>query len=165
MKKLLTVLIAVCLTFTLFAQNSKALDEKYGFREAKFETSFYLFKNLQEVEKSYYKSTTEDLKLGRYALDEIYYGFYKNQLSTIFIKTKGYINSKGILSILQQAYGQGSQDNQYIEEYMWFGDKVGMVYRQNSITDGATVMMFSIKLMNSKEADEKQEAASAVKDL
>ena len=87
----------------------KALDEKYGFREAKFEMSLNSFKNLVEIEpnSNYYESPTENLKIGEYDLYSINYLFYKGQLSSINIVIKGSTNRDGVLKILQIAYGDG----------------------------------------------------------
>ena len=157
--------IIIMITISSFGQNLKALDDKYGFREAKFEMSKDSFKNLVEIEKNIYKSTIENLKLGDYDLDLIAYSFYKGQLSDILIKTKGYINSRGVLKILQTAYGNGYQSNEYIERYVWFGDKVTMSYNQNSITDDATIIIYSKKLSDMKKADEKNAASKATNEL
>jgi len=149
----------------IIGQNLKALDAKYGFREAKFEMPFSSFKNLVEVEPCCYKSTTENFKLGEYTLDRVVYFFYKDQLSLIMIDTEGYINSRGFLKILQEAYGEGSQSNKYIEKYYWFGEKVIMSYDQNSITDDATIFIRSRKLMDLEQADEKRANSEAAKKL
>ncbi|MEI6050819.1 MAG: hypothetical protein WCS03_18160 [Bacteroidota bacterium] len=168
MKNLTTILLLFFIPTILIGQNLKALDEKYGFREAKFEMPFDSFKNLVKNEKDFkdfYKSTNEDLNLGEYVLDRVYYGFYKGQLATIIIKTKGYTNSRGVLSIFQQAYGKGYKINQ-IEEYIWSGKKVYMSYDQDSIiTDDATIFIFSVKLTDLEEADKKRADSEAAKKL
>jgi hypothetical protein len=164
MKKLI-VLFFILLPFTSFSQNPKALDDKYGFREMKFETLFNSIKNLVKVEEGFYKSTTEDLKLGDYQLNEVVYSFYKDQLYIILIKVKGVINSNGVLKILQQAYGSGYQSNRYIESYLWNGQKTIMSYEQNSITGDATIFMWCKKLSDLKDADEKKANSEAAKKL
>ena len=148
------------LTLTSFSQNLKALDDKYGFREAKFEMSIDSIKNLAPTKESNcYKSTTENLKLGDYDLTEIVYIFYKGQLSSIMIKTNGYINSRGVLNVLQSAYGKGYKSNEYIEEYYWSGKKTIMVYDENSINHNATILLWS-KSMNQIEKADKENANS-----
>lgn len=126
---------------------------------------FSSFKNLVEVEKNYYKCTTEDLKLGNYKLSEVNYCFYKGQLSAITIDTKGYENSVGILKIFQVAYGKGTKSNEYIERYYWNGVKVLMLYEQNSITNDAVIFIWCNKLNALKEADEKKANEEASKKL
>ena len=158
-------LILVAMSLAAVGQNLKALDEKYGFRGAKFEMPFDSLKNLVEVEKGFYKSTDEDLNIGAYVLDEVIYHFYKNQLSTIIIYTKGISNSIGFLKILQEAYGSGYQNNRYIERYNWFGKKVSMSYEQNSITGDASIFIQSVPLSKQEQAEEKKAASEAAKKL
>lgn len=160
-------LMSAMLVFTLtsFSQNLATLDAKYGFREAKFEMPFDSFKNLVEVESQVYKSSTENLKLGDYDLKLIAYEFYDEQLSTITIKTEGYSNSRGVLKILQTAYGKGYQSNEYIERYFWFGEKVTMAYDQNSITDDATIIIWSNKIEGLKKANENNSNSKAASQL
>jgi hypothetical protein len=163
MKTILLSTVLMLFTTASFCQTLNALDEKYGFREAIFEMPKASFKNLVEVEKGFYTSTSENLTLGEYQIDKIVYKFYKDQLSLIMIKTKGYTNSTGILKILQTAYGKGYQSNEYVEEYSWRGSRVYMGYDQNSITDDATIIIWSNKLMDLEKAERKkanEEAAS-----
>jgi hypothetical protein len=168
MKKVLFLMSAMLvLTLTGFSQNLKALDEKYGFREAKFEMSIDSIKNLTKIgEKGdNYKSTNENLKIGDYDLNEITYSFYNGQLCMIKIDIKGYRNSSGFLKILQSAYGEGDKNNRYIEEYWWLGEKVWMIYHQNSISNDATIVIYCNKLMKLKKADEDNANSKAANQL
>ncbi len=70
---LTSVLVLYCLT--CIGQNLKALDEKYGFREAIFEMPFASFKNLTAVEENFFFSPSEDLTLGEYKLKSVLYQF------------------------------------------------------------------------------------------
>ncbi len=165
MKILPIFLLFIVIPITVIGQNIKSLDEKYGFREMKFETHFSSIKNLVKVEEGFYKSTTENLKLGDYKLSEVTYSFYKDQLYIILIQTKGLINSRGVLKILQQAYGEGIQSNEYIERYYWDGEKTLMSYEQNSVTDDALIIMWCKKLADLKDTDEKRANSEAIKQL
>lgn len=165
MKTILLTSVFILSHLASFGQNLKALDDKYGFREAKFEMPIDSFKNFVEVGKDIYISTTEVLRIGELDLAEINYIFYKGQLSTIGIKTKGYSNSVGFLKILQAAYGPGEQDNKYIEEYWWKGQNVWMIYSQNSITDDARIVIYCNKLMNKRREEDKLKAAKAAEGL
>jgi len=165
MKKITFLFSLLVFTTVLNAQNLKALDEKYGFREAIFETPIDSFKNFKEVQTNFYSSTSENLSIGDYSFDKVYYAFYKKQLYSVIIKTKGYSNSRGFLSILQKAYGNGSQSNEYIEKYYWFGELVTLSYNQNSITDDATIYFSCKKLSNLKQAEKKKADAEASEQL
>lgn len=165
MRTILFLSVFTLLCVNSFGEDYKALDDKYGFREAKFETPLSSFKNLIEIEKNLYKCTTEDLKLGNYRLSEVNYQFYRGQLCVITIDTKGYENGVGILKIFQAAYGKGVKSNEYIEDYYWNGKKVLMSYEQNSVTGDATIFIFCNKLTDLKDANEKKANEEAAKNL
>ena len=168
MKTLSMILLLVIVPVAVIGQNLKVLDDKYGFRNVKFEMPLDSLKNLVETETGalvIYKSTNEDLSMGAYTLDGISYCFYKGQLAVIVIHTKEYTNSMGFLKILQNAYGNGYQSNSYIEDYYWRGRKVTMSYSQNSITDDAIIIIQSVKLRKLREADETRANSDAAKKL
>ncbi len=169
MKNLIVILILLIVPMFVVGQNLKALDEKYGFRGAKFEMPFSSFKGLiklGEVSKEYipYKATNEDLRLGDYTLDEVDYTFYKGKLAAIMINTKGSSNGSGLLKILQTAYGKGVYGNKYID-YVWQGEKVRMTYQTSSVTNDVNVIMMSVKLRDLMDADEKRANKEAAKGL
>jgi len=175
MKKLLYGLLLFSLiTINGFSQIlSKSaltmLDIKYGFRDAKFEVPIDSFKNMIKIEdhgnSKFYISSAENLKLGDFDLEKIEYFFYKGELASILIDTKGLINSRGVLKILQTTYSNYRQPNEYIEYYWWFGNKVRMSYDENSITEDAIIFISSIKMQNLKEKDEYESAKNAGNDL
>jgi len=167
MKNLTIILLLFFLPTILIGQNLKALDKKYGFKEAKFEKPLGSFKNMVEIREGsgLYQSTSENLSLGEYALDGVTYQFYKGQLYSILIEIKGYSNCVGVLKILQEDYGKGYQSNEYIEEYFWSGKKVSMFYQKDSITNDVDLFLISKKLRSLKEADEKRANSEAAKKL
>jgi hypothetical protein len=168
---LLFAMVAILLSSTTFtfAQNLKKLDEKNGFRDAIFESDTSAYKDLVFLEgdgnTKYYKRTSDELKIGDSELDGIIYGFYKGKLSTVMLTTKGYTNSRGVLSVLNAQYGRGYQSNQFMEKYSWSSKNVLMSYTQNSITDDATIFMFSRIIMAQESKDKKSAASNAADDL
>lgn len=169
MKKIFIAAIMICFYHVSIGQDISKLDAKNGFRDAIFGTNVTEFKNLVKVDeagdKVYYKRTTDDLKLGDYQLKNISYGFYKNKLYCVMISIEGYSNSRGVLGILQAAYGKGSQDNEYIEEYVWFGSVVYMDYDENSITKNSHVFITNNEISDLIQADKEKAANEAAKGL
>lgn len=161
MKKKLSILLLFIVSITMtIGQNLKALDDKNGFRDYKFGDSLSKFTNLNLVDASkdsttrFYTKTDDKLKIGENDV-VIAYVFFKGQLSTVVIKTKGYSNSRGVLKTLEELYGKGDQSNQYIEKYYWFGGVVTASYNENSVTNDATVYIRSKKFSElSKQNDE-----------
>jgi hypothetical protein len=174
MKQVLCLLVACALSSFAISQyksmDKEQIDSKFGFRDIRLESPFSIFSNKQLVKvedepmKKYYKSKIENLKIGDYSLKEITYIFYHDTLVTILLQTKGLINSNGILKILSETYGQGYQSNQYIERYLWIGDKAMIYYDQNSVTNDAIVTIssneFDLK-MRDEESDRNKKAGKS----
>jgi hypothetical protein len=131
MKTLSMIILLFIVPIVVKGQNYKALDEKYGFREAKFGMPFHSFKKLvmsyDQYIDSLYEVTDADLHIGDYTLDKISYKFYKGQLYLIkIIVNKDYINTLGIIKVLEKAYGKANWPrNDYCE---WKGEKVTMTF-------------------------------------
>lgn len=171
MKKILLLLAFLCFGVSLIAQNVKALDAKNGFRDFKFGDDISTFKDLVLVEESndgitkFFHISGDKLAIGSSELEVLVYGFYKDKLFSVSIRTKGLTNSRGVLMALQELYGKGVKENRFMEKYMWFGSKVYAVYDENSITNDASIMFISRPIVNQKNQDEKQSAKRASDDL
>jgi hypothetical protein len=171
MKKILFFSVFLCLSVSLIAQNLKALDTKNGFRDFKFGDDISTFKDLVEIEigkdglTKFYSITDDKLAIGTSELEKISYGFYKDKLFAITIATKGYSNSRGVLKALQELYGNGTQENRFMEKYTWWGSKVWAFYEENSITKNAQIMFLSKPIVDQRTQDEKENAKKASDDL
>jgi hypothetical protein len=133
MKKLLTIIGLLLITIISYSQSVTKLDEKYGFRDAKFEMPLNSFKNLEKFDDEFngYTLNSSNLKLGEYTLKDISYYFYDNKLYNIVITVEtGYSNQHGILDILEKAYGKGilKEPSDIEQLYTWKGSKVKMTY-------------------------------------
>ena len=171
MKKAISLFIITLTIFFCQAQEFKALDEKNGFRDYKFGIPTEEISNLKLVEASkdsltkVYSKTDDKKQIGEYDVENIYYSFYKNKLSFILLKTKGYLNSRGVLNVLVSLYGNGFQSNKYIEEYYWLGKVVTLSYKENSINNNATIIIQNNEIQNEKEADKSVKDKKATKDF
>ena len=169
MKNIL-LLFLLCLSFYGFSQNLPTLDEKNGFREMKFGDSVSKFKDLVILEydndssSRFYSRTHDKLTIGS-AEVTLVYGFYMGQMSSVHIKTKGYVNSAELLRVLIELYGKGYQSNEYIEHYVWYGQKVNMSYKKNSIIDDSSILMWSKIIQDQKDKDQKEKVEKAKGDF
>lgn len=147
----------------------KALDEKNGFRNYHFGDDISQFQDLKVVEddgdSKFYSSTNENLKVGGADLKDITYGFYKGKLANVFIKTPGLTDSRALLDALKAQYGRPFQPNQFMQRYSWLGKNVYLNYDENSIDGTAKVYMTSEAIRKQQQADEKDAAKKASKDL
>ena len=114
MKTILLISVLILFGFNSFSQNLKALDDKYGFRDAKYEMPLSSFKNLifvsrdDNIYEETYKATNIDLTIGDYRLEGIEYTFYKKKLVNISITiSNSSYHQEGILKVLEAAYGEG----------------------------------------------------------
>jgi len=154
------------MVFTPSKGTTSYLDYKNGFRDMKFETELPndgtmvligdTIRNNHGAGMKFYSRTTDNLTIGDYQLQSIIYGYYKGQLDYIQINTMGYTNSRGVLAMLQDLFGNGFKDNEYIEEYAWFGSKVTLLYDENSISNNAHVYFSDKKLDAIQGNDEKK---------
>ena len=169
MKKLTLFLFIICFSIICFSQNIRALDEKYGFRNFKFETNVNEFNNLVLTEATndsiikFYKMSDDKLLIGTNELESITYIFFKDMLYGVLISVKGTGNCKGVLDTMRELYGKGTQPNQFMEKYSWHGNKVLASYDENSISNKATIIFMSVPL-NNQEIIDKKEATKKAKD-
>lgn len=146
---------------TLYAQDAQpslqTLDETYGYRGARFETSPASYKDLVLAEKAgetrYYRRTGEKKQLGSGTVTDVTYGFYNGKLSVVMLKTTGLANSRAVLEALQEQAGPGVRSNPYAQRYAWNASKVHMSYDENAMSNDAVVLLTCKKL---KEQEVKQ---------
>jgi hypothetical protein len=157
-------------------QDLKALDDKNGFREAKFGMFQGSFKNLifvsRDIREGFtyeekYKMNNDDLHIGDFILDAIYYNFYKGQLISIIIEVNNdYSNQIGVLKVLEAAYGKGLVGENTFpykhNDYAWDGKLVRMYYDvgNDAISESKGRLIHEIqihcnRLTSSREVDKK----------
>jgi hypothetical protein len=162
MKVLSAIICLVALPFaSVVAQDAQAslqtLDETYGFRGARFETTTSAYKDLVLAEKAgetqYYRRTGEKKQLGSGTLTDVTYGFYKGRLSVVMLKTTGLANSRAVLEALEEQAGPGTRSNPYAQRYAWNASKVHMSYDENALSNDAVILLTCKKL---KEQEMKQ---------
>lgn len=166
MKKLILFTLVFSICQFSFSQRCPKLDQKNGFRNYIFGVYLNNFPNLRPLkDKNWYYALNEDKKIGDYTVKMISYYFYKSQLAYIIIDVEGQVNSQGVLSVLQKAYGYGHKSNEYIEEYGWLGNVASMIYDENSVTHNATITIQNNALTKQEEAEKQEADKKAAKGL
>lgn len=169
MKNYLAILL-ILISIQSAAQNIKALDDKYGFREMKFDDSITKFDDLVPLDysndstKILYKRSNDKLTIGATEVT-IYYSFYKNLFDALTINVKGYENCEDILNTLEGMYGKGHQSNRYIKDFTWIGKKVLLSYDYDSVNNEATIYMFCNSSIKKQSNDAKLKALKAKEDF
>lgn len=140
------------------SDNLRQLDDTYGFRDVKFETSVSALRNLVLVDATsntkIYRRTTDSYQVGQAQAASILYYFYKGKLITVRLTTQGDTNSRGMLEAFTELYGPGYQANDHLEKHVWQGKKVYLGYEQNTLTNNATIYIWSNKLVEQRRAEE-----------
>lgn len=156
MKTRLFLCMILFISFNTFAQDVKKVDEIFGYKDVKLESSFTALSNSEVIHESgkmkFVKKTDEDLNYGAAKLHEIIYGYYDNKLECIILRSLGQPNSQQLLGKANEDYGTGHQKNSFIIKYTWFGKSAGMLYEYREITKTAELIIYSKKLYSqSKE--------------
>jgi hypothetical protein len=143
------------------------LDFRNGFRDLKFgdlpTQDMRIFED--SVETRFYRRPSDDLTIGGAKVSEIVYGFYKGRFYAVLISTKGIVNSRAMLDVLQQAYGLGRRPNQFLDDYYWEGALVSSICNEKPVSHDATVLFQSLSLKKEKDTDEKAKARKGASGL
>jgi hypothetical protein len=143
------------------------LDAKNGFRDLTFgdppTPEMDLVTDAGDLKT--YVRPSDDLTLGGAQLQTIGYRFYKDCLYSVAIIAKGYANGVAILEVLRQAYGKGEQPNQFLDEFLWRGRRVWVLYGRQRVTETTDVLWQSVPLDRERQAAEKDKAKKGVDGL
>ena len=166
MKALLLALLLAPLL--CFAQSTKELDTKNGFRDLKFGSPIEQLQGAtllkEKGQQKTYSRSTDALKVGEAVLSGIYYTYYKGRLLSVRLVCPDADNGRTMMDAFVMQYGPGHQSNKYIEDYGWSGQIVTMVYIQN-VAGRSILEMESKSIADELLADHFKEAEKAKNDL
>lgn len=147
----------------------KALEEKYGFRDARLEADTTALAGLELTDVTQnvreYARPADAKSIGAAQLEAIRYLFYKGHLATIALTTEGASNSQALLAALRAQYGAGDKTNPYRQHYVWSTKSVLMTFDQNSAVGDGKVTITSKVVQQAQQADEATAARQAISDL
>jgi len=170
MKKVLMVFFGFLLVCSFaFAEwqlgYGKSGTEPDGFRDIKWGTDISTLPDMEYVrtDPSYggvkrYIRKGDKLQLGAAKLERIAYGFWKRKFCNVLIYTKGFTNWYGLKETTFEKFGKGHQDNEFIEEYGWFGTKTWMRLEYNEFSEEGMLWMQSVEIKKQMEEWQKQKA-------
>jgi hypothetical protein len=175
MKRLLPLLFLLC-SLVAQAQKNKslvpsprALDEKYGFRDVRFETDTTAITGLKllsrDKETSFYLRPSDSKKIGEAELNTIVYAFYKGHLMCVMLKAKGEENATTLLDVFTAQYGAPQKTGAYLVKYQWDGQKSYIMYESSKANGETTIRLYSRIMAKQMVADQKEKAKSASADL
>ena len=114
---------------------------------------------------SLYTRTNDKLYIGSAKLEFIHYICYNGCLCSISISAKGYTNFCELQKALFTYYGDGYQDNQFIEKWTWKDGAIYATFEYNSFSETSQFYMLYIPIINEKEAASAKRAKEAYKDI
>jgi hypothetical protein len=100
----------------------------------------------------YYIRKNDELKIGAAKLKLITYGFWQDKLCIVIVSTNDLVNWSALKDAVFQKFGEGCQENEYIEKYAWYGEKTGMTLEYNEISEQGSFIMLSDKIMRQLSA-------------
>lgn len=142
-----------------------ALDKKGGFRDARFGMTAKQIKGLtnpkREAGLTLYTRSADSLEIGAGKAFLIRYGFKDGRLVGVFVDIKGKDNSAAILAAFQAAYGPGDQENRFVQDYKWRGEKVLMHFRNAPGRSDSSVVIADREFVQREAQSESEKANNA----
>lgn len=111
-----------------------------------------------------YTRKDDELKMGAAELELILYYFWQDKFCDVMITTKGFLNWNYFKAVVFEKFGEGYQDNKYIEEYMWWGEKTWMMLKHDEVSKRGVLYMFSTDIFKQKEEWKKEQVKKGVEE-
>jgi hypothetical protein len=170
MKKVIVLVFGlICLWGSNAFSSDSLKNEPTGFRSKDWGSDFKKFSGMKlredDGDTRWYSKKRDNLKIGEADLNGIIYGFYKDAFFYVLIDFNKLENFTRIKDTLTQLYGDGYQDNKYLEQYGWFGSNVYIVLKYSQTEDSGTLVYQYQPIMEKKKADEKAKAKAGAGDL
>jgi len=174
-KLAMLILIAGMLISTGIAVAETKLDKWEGFRGIKWATNIKDVNDMRLVDPSstsaikVYSRNGDKLSIGKAKLKYIFYGAYKNKICSVGVISNGYSNFQYLKEAVFTYYGEGYQDNEYIEEWMWgynrTDGKVTMILKYNEFSEDTGFYIKYSPIFQEKEEDDAKAAEDADDDF
>jgi len=142
-----------------------------GFRGIKWATNIKDVNDMVLVDTSddenttVYTRTTDKLSIGKAKLTAIAYQFYKDRFFSVTVLTEGSTNFSRLKEAIFAYYGEGTQNNQFIEEWTWITGTFCLVLKYNEFSEDARFDMIYLPIYHEREQDNKDAAEDAEGDF
>jgi len=162
--------ILVALIFFMLPNNSLCFqNEPDGFRGIKWGNNIKDLKGMgiaaDDGDSKYYIRKNDKLKIGDAVLESITYGFYKNRFHFVLIEFKAGTNYMKIKETLFEQYGAGNQNNEFLEQYTWYGSNVDILLKYSKISKEGRISYFYKPLTDEQTKDRKEKSIKGTGDL
>lgn len=113
----------------------------------------------------FYKKKGDKMKIGNADLDTLAYGFYKGRFYYVIIRFNEIINASAIKETLFQQYGEGYRGNKFVENYLWTGTDVNIMFDYNEISKKGKVFYFYKPIQQQENSDNANDSKKGASDL
>ena len=136
-----------------------------GFRDLNWGTDISTLKGMAYVstDDSYggiklYSRNNDVLTIGAAKVESIQYGFWQNKLSDVRIIFKGYPNFASIKDATFEKFGTGDKPDEFMERYLWTGEKTGIVLQYSQLPGKGSLFMWSQEISKQQKAYQEEKA-------
>jgi len=130
-------------------------NEPDGFRGIKWLTSVGEINNLKTIkQEGNYKEcikTDDNMQIGKAKLEKIAYSFYKDQLESVTVETKGKDNFENLKSATIERFGEGKNKGE--NEWIWEGKITTIILKYKPEEEKGILKMSSEEMKKKIESD------------
>jgi hypothetical protein len=146
----------------------RKMDEKYGFRDARFETDSTAMSGLKhafdQAGLRYYERQTDNLHIGSADVANIYYGFAASKLCQIVLFVNGTASANAVYAALKEEYGPIYK--LHTQDGMGWTSSTEVISMEEKASSGQTLFRFASRKMKDLEKEVRKAAAKkAASDL
>jgi hypothetical protein len=153
---------ALMMLFLAIASNSyaggdvfKPGSEPDGFRGIKWGADIGTLHNMEFIgtdpdnpNTKVYERKGDIKELGAAKLNSISYAFWNGKFCIATVLTTREVDYDNLKNVCFEKFGKGVQNNQFMENYIWFGDKARMSLKYNEISKIGNLTIFSTDITN-----------------
>jgi hypothetical protein len=157
-------IVLVCAASS-FAKEFKPGSEPDGFRGIKWGTTLSSLSGMQylRTDPSFggikiYLRKGDELTIGGANLKRIEYDFWKDKFYGVIVRTEDQENFDALKAAVFEKFGEGSQSNEFLEDYAWSGGQTRMNLNYNKISKKGILFVGSTEIQKQIEAKDKQKA-------
>jgi len=168
-KLAILILIAGMLISAGIAKAEHIVGKWEGFRGIFYATNIEDVNDMALVDTkeniTLYTRTTDKLSIGKAKLTEIWYRCYKDKFYGIAIQSEGRTNFNRLKEAIFAYYGEGTQDNKYIDKWIWRRGDIFMMLSYNEFSEDTYFGTVYLPIHQQKIQDDKDAAEDAEGDF
>lgn len=150
--------------------NFKPGSEPDGFRGIKWGTDISTLTNMDlfktdpdDVNLKIYKRKGDSFEIGAAKVKSISYGFWNGKLSTVNILVDGEMDFNHLKNACFEKFGDGHKANQFMENYIWAGNKTRMGLKYETVARKGSLFICSTDMVKKMQLQDQYKAREGAK--